>query len=355
MDLKPSALAVCFYSSPGSLADNFYTLCRALAPRTRLSILTSETMRSRAVEGAQETCYLDVHKERIGRLLSPALWTRLWKFSRRQMYDLVFFYSEHPVHAVVRHVARARRSLFWCLDPAPHSGSKGRQIAMYEIAKRSLMHADRIAVACEGLAHDVAERYHIEPGRIISSFHGVLDNLCFTDLPDGPRDIDVLFFGRQEAYKGLDVLFEAIRRLQARGRNVSVRAVGPGSGMTAPPGVVVDNRYVADRELAELVTRARIVVMPYRDATGSQVPQTAFFYGTPVVASAVGCLTEYIEDGVTGLLVPPADPDKLADAMDRLLGDRVLWDTMSRNARERVRTTFANGPLMDRLLTAALR
>ena len=103
------------------------------------------------------------------------------------------------------------------------------------------------------------------------------------------------------------------------------------------------------------VARAKIVVMPYRDATGSQVPQTAFFYGTPVVASAVGCLPEYIEEGQTGLLVAPGDPEQLANALARLLGDQALWQSMSQNARERARTTFANGPLVAKLLAVALR
>src|SRR5690349_2086961 len=124
MGVKPSVLAVCFFSSRGALADNFYTLCRAMAPRTRLSILSSVGMRERPIEGVVDTCYLDVHKERIGRLLSPSLWSNLWRFSRKQTSDLVFFYSEHPLHAVVNHMALGRRSLFWCLDPAPHSGSK---------------------------------------------------------------------------------------------------------------------------------------------------------------------------------------------------------------------------------------
>src|SRR5262245_18270049 len=136
MGVKPSVLAVCFFSSRGALADNFYTLCRALAPRTRLSILSSEGMRERPIEGVVGTCYVDVHKARIGRrLISPSLWSTLWSFSRKQTNDLIFFYSEHPLHAAVLQMARARRSLFWCLDPAPHSASKPGTAMAYEITK----------------------------------------------------------------------------------------------------------------------------------------------------------------------------------------------------------------------------
>jgi glycosyltransferase involved in cell wall biosynthesis len=215
--------------------------------------------------------------------------------------------------------------------------------------------ADRVAVACDCLKQDVTERYGVPAERVISSFHGVLDNLIFELTPPPVRDIDVLFFGRIAAYKGVDVLLEAVRALGSRGAPPKVVIAGPGSFPLAPtPGVTVLNRYVDDRELATLVARARIVAMPYRDATGSQVPQTAFAYGTPVVASSVGCLREYIEDGVTGLLVPPGDSRQLADAIERILRDSRFWNSLSANARERARDTFANDTLTAALLAKAL-
>jgi glycosyltransferase involved in cell wall biosynthesis len=55
--------------------------------------------------------------------------------------------------------------------------------------------------------------------------------------------------------------------------------------------------------------------------------------GTPVVATAVGAVPEVVEDGVTGLVVPPLDPDALAAATLRLAEDRELWTRMSEAAR----------------------
>jgi glycosyltransferase involved in cell wall biosynthesis len=62
---------------------------------------------------------------------------------------------------------------------------------------------------------------------------------------------------------------------------------------------------------------------------------TAFALGTPVVASAVGGLPEYVDDGETGLLVPPGDADALARALTRVLEDT--------NLRGRLRTGLARG------------
>lgn len=56
--------------------------------------------------------------------------------------------------------------------------------------------------------------------------------------------------------------------------------------------------------------------------------------GTPVVATAVGGISEQIEDGITGFLVPPGDPGAMADCIQRLLTDEVLQERISRQASE---------------------
>jgi glycosyltransferase involved in cell wall biosynthesis len=355
--MKPSVLAVCFYSSRGAVADNFYSVCRSLAEQCQLSVLSSPLLKERDLRGAEAVCYLDFPKRKPLAWADPFRWNQVVRFARRKQYDLVFLYSEHPLHAAVCRIARAKRSLFWCLDPAPHSGSASVAVAIYEMSKRLLVQqASRTVVACEAMRQDVIDRYQVSGERVISCFHGILENLVFPLDPSRPRDIDVLFFGRLEAYKGIDVLIEATRTLKARGHTPATTVAGPGTfPVPEDAGITVVNRYLEDRELAELVARAKIVVMPYRDATGSQVPQTAAVYGTPVVASAVGCLPEYVQDGVTGLIVPPADPASLAEAIEKLLGNDELWRAMSQRATEVARTTFSNEKLTATLLRQSLR
>jgi glycosyltransferase involved in cell wall biosynthesis len=58
-------------------------------------------------------------------------------------------------------------------------------------------------------------------------------------------------------------------------------------------------------------------------------------YGRPVVASAVGGLVDHVEDGVTGLLVPPRDPEALRSALERLLAAPDLRARLGAAARER--------------------
>jgi glycosyltransferase involved in cell wall biosynthesis len=64
-------------------------------------------------------------------------------------------------------------------------------------------------------------------------------------------------------------------------------------------------------------------------------------YGVPTIASRVGGIPDIIEDGVSGLLVPPADPQSLATAIERLVGDPAFAQRVTAAGRERLRTHFS--------------
>ena len=79
--------------------------------------------------------------------------------------------------------------------------------------------------------------------------------------------------------------------------------------------------------------------------------------GLPVVASDCGGMAEAIEDGRSGLLVPPRDPQAIADAVIRLAADRELRARLGRAARQRVEAKFGLAQQIsafDRLLRRLL-
>ena len=66
----------------------------------------------------------------------------------------------------------------------------------------------------------------------------------------------------------------------------------------------------------------------------------AMAWGRPVVAAAAGGLVDAVEDGVTGVLVPPRDPEALRRALVRLLGDAALRRRLGAAARARAAERF---------------
>ena len=86
----------------------------------------------------------------------------------------------------------------------------------------------------------------------------------------------------------------------------------------------------------------------YREAQGVSLLE-AMALAKPVVASRVGGIPEFVEDGVTGLLVDPRDPSALAGAITRALGDRTLAGSLGRNGRALVREQYCVDEMVRRI------
>jgi glycosyltransferase involved in cell wall biosynthesis len=136
---------------------------------------------------------------------------------------------------------------------------------------------------------------------------------------------DFLFFGRIRAYKGLDLLRDAMRQLHRTHPDATLRVVGQGNveaaapGLSAMAGVTVEPRWVTEEEIPVLVLSAHAVVLPYREASQSGVLPIALACGVPVVATPVGGLSEQVRHEHSGLLAAAATPEALAEAMARMM------------------------------------
>jgi starch synthase len=105
-------------------------------------------------------------------------------------------------------------------------------------------------------------------------------------------------------------------------------------------------------EIIQLLTNALIFVCPSVYEPLGIVNLEAMACGTAVVGSRVGGIPEVVDDGVTGLLVPPNDPASLADAMNALLHDPMRAAEMGSAGRERAVAEFSWGAVAAQ--TAAL-
>ena len=171
------------------------------------------------------------------------------------------------------------------------------------------------------------ERIHIVPH--VNFNHWALRPAA---LPPA-EPVTVLFFGRILAYKGLDVLLESFRLLDAKHFHLIVAGEGEMPPVTGG-NIEVRNRFVSDEEMAQLFQRAHLVALPYRAASQSGVAHMAFAFGKPVVSTRVGALPDVVRDGETGLLVTPGSAPELAAALEKL-ADPALRAQFEENIRRR--------------------
>lgn len=144
----------------------------------------------------------------------------------------------------------------------------------------------------------------------------------------------VLAFGTITAYKGIDVLCEAWPTVRAQVPDAELIIVGAlgadidelnlRSQVAHLAGVSLDLGYVPVEDVSSYFAKARCVVLPYKRSSQSGVAHLAHTLARPVVATRVGDIPAVVRDEVSGLLVAPGDPEKLADAIVRLLTDREL-------------------------------
>ena len=147
-----------------------------------------------------------------------------------------------------------------------------------------------------------------------------------------------LFIGRLEAYKGLDVLVEAARRIDPGNTSVVVAGKGRLENLVRgeiPANIEVRDHYIGDEEAIDLFRRCGLVVLPYIEASQSALVAAAAAFRKPVLVTRVGALPEYVSDGETGWIIPPADAGALARRLRMALGDPVCLAGMGRAANER--------------------
>lgn len=151
--------------------------------------------------------------------------------------------------------------------------------------------------------------------------------------------------GRLQEQKGFDVAIDAVARLTARRPELSLHIAGSGEHEAAlreharRRGIAARVQFLGTLphdELLQEISGASLVLVPSKTIEGfSLVALEAAHLGRPVVAARVGGLPETVEDGLTGMLVPPNDAGRLATAIDDLLADDTRAREMGERARER--------------------
>jgi glycosyltransferase involved in cell wall biosynthesis len=225
-------------------------------------------------------------------------------------------------------------------DPIPHSGSISRHHWRWKIAqwfRRNVV--SRVVVHGPRMQAELEEADGIAADRIDDIPIGILGRAGIDDDISGCEPGTFLFFGRIESYKGLRYLLDAGDVLHSRGLVFRLIVAGTGSDLehhrkriASTAWIQLIDRYISPAEVPDLFRRAMSVVLPYTDATQSAVAAMAFASSRPAIVTDVGGLPDVVINGENGLIVPPRDVQALADAMEKLLADRRLRDTLATGA-----------------------
>lgn len=159
---------------------------------------------------------------------------------------------------------------------------------------------------------------------------------CWLERPSCPVPGRILFVGSVGLRKGNHYLAEAARRLAERKVDCEVRVAGPLEAGVAQNALFAGPRYLGQVPRADIhreYSDADIFVLPSLAEGMAVVTLEAMAVGLPVITTpnSGSC----VRDGIDGIIVPPADASALETAIERLISNRSLRETMSKNAKAR--------------------
>lgn len=211
----------------------------------------------------------------------------------------------------------------------------------------SLRAADALTATSEALA---AETGKYAPGRDVSVVPFGVDLGAYRPEPETAEPAIGCLKHLERIY-GQDVLMRAFALVRAARPDspVRLRLAGSGSQRDALDRLAMD-LGIADRvdfagriptaDIPAFMSGLAVFAMPSRAESFGVAAVEAAASGRPVVASRVGGLPEVVADGETGILVPPEDPARLAEALVTLLDDAVLRQRMGQAGRKLVETRY---------------
>jgi len=258
---------------------------------------------------------VSVPRPRTRALLKDALWLRR-DLRHRGIATAVIQAHKDARYALLGPSLRVALMLH---DPEPHSEAEPRALKLREKLWDAIVpRAAELMSACLIVHSD----------RLLEQVRPLLRRVPIGVVPHGaemagspapiPRERRLLVFGRLVSYKGVDTALEAFARLPEELSDVELIVAGRGPLARLGVGqrnVEVRGEYIPDSELDSLLRGARLVLLPYKDATQSGVGLHAVERGVPCVVSAVGGLPELVEDVRPSLVVAPEDPRGLAESI----------------------------------------
>jgi len=262
--------------------------------------------------------------------------------------QLIIFYSSHIFNCFVARLKKMKTKKLFILHD-PHIRAKYRIFSKQDIFNKlmefhnlaMIKNVDIIQVTYKNAIEEVIERYNLPAEKICSVPLLPLVYLKGTDKNKNYKkikyDYDLVFFGRIDAYKDLDLLFKTLEMSYSYKNRLKLLMIIQGNIPTpfkikykqVLNDIDIINQFLNEHDFESLIRRSKIAIFPYHDATGSHGPSVAFSLGMPIVATDVGCFKEYINMMGYGIVVPPGRPDLMYKAIINILNNPIENERIS--------------------------
>lgn len=260
------------------------------------------------------------------------------RYINSQHYDIVNFvcnysmdYMSDLLHYLCGNVVMSMHEVWDHANPS----SKPSELLAETIRKKC-----KIVLFSKNSYHDISQINGVDMNLVHVNPFGLFESFASLDEKELPEQLPekfILFFGFILPYKGLCVLHNAIKQMGDALRDYKVVIAGKGNDpvldeIKNDSRYVIIPRFIKNGELVTLIRRSYIVVCPYLSMSQSGIPQTAFPFHVPVIASDLDGFKEIVTPDV-GMLFPANDPNALAEKLSAIVAHPEVRENMSRNAK----------------------
>lgn len=300
--------------------------------------------------------------------LSPRVILRIARILRDLHVDLVqtSLYTSDVAGIVGARLAGARRVVSYIVGRnffvTEEQGLRAARMRLCALVYRGIYRgADRLIAVCESVRKDLIERpgLRVAPAKVCAIRYGLspidmeASSRCLDEMRMrcglSAQDAVLVTVANLIPLKGHQYLLEAMGRIARVVPRLRWVLIGDGSHRQALEALT-DRLKVRDHVVFAglldevrkhaLLRLCRAVALPSLNEGLPVSLLEAMAFGKPVVATDVGGIREILEPGVTGLLVPPRDPEALAQAIIDVLTDDALGDRLGRSGQRRLAEAF---------------
>jgi glycosyltransferase involved in cell wall biosynthesis len=296
---------------------------------------------------------LPVESQQLIDSMNPFNWIRVGVQLRKRNADAVIFKYWLPffgpcfgtICALIKW-GRKTKVVAICDNVIPHEHRPGDRI----FTKYAFMFVDAFIVQSDTVEKDLlatveTPNYRKVPHPVYEIFGNRIPKKEAREKLKISDEKVILFFGYVRAYKGLHTMIDAMKEVK-KSLRVKLLVVGEFyddeekyrwhiSDAQVRDVIDVVSDYVPNEKVGEYFSAADVVILPYLSATQSGIAQIAYNFDKPVIATNVGGLAEVVIDGVSGLIVPPNDPLKLAAAIRKFYSENLESKLSAGAAREK--------------------
>jgi glycosyltransferase involved in cell wall biosynthesis len=298
-----------------------------------------------------------IHREPY--LTDPLVWARFMYMVARLRPDVLHGHGA-KAGAFIRMLGRSKRFI---RVYTPHGGSLHYPLStwkgtFYSRLERALMNNTELFLFESAFARDTYQRTIGTPtaGLVRCVFNGVTA-AEFDPVTPAPDATDVAYVGEFRHIKGADLLIEAVARLRADGKPVTLTLAGDGEELNTLKALVDKHslaeavRFIGHVKARFGFSRGKLLVVPSRGDSMPYVVIEAAAAGIPMVAANVGGIPEIFGPHQEALFAPNS-VDAMASAIKAALGDPASIATRAKALRERIFMHFSQKAMVEGVLAS---